>query len=369
MQISQGKYIWLFVLIQICTSFSKADGHVSKSIQDSLTFIGPMDYHLPLPPSRDEIMQKELEARMASMELELPKLLFKAYLVPYLKKTGNSAYIALNQIGKKQSLEGWLLMEIERATLLENWDYVSDLQNLLACEYFRMGNTTDAFSFFEQALTLKIELKDQNDIDFIKFNIASAYEYTEDFTCALSLFGSIYQEAKRHKNKYQQAFSLMRMAQVKAKGGSYNEAESDLIHTILPLFKSINSSLGEQGRVEAYYTLSNVYMLQERYPETQWFLLQAKEIAEKQGFKLWLTEIIFNLAQTKKSSGNFDIAIREYQEAKVLAEQEELLVMQLAIQDALGFIYNEAGQFKEALEALNRYDSLKNQVISMEFPQ
>lgn len=369
MWISRQKYLFLtlfFCVIQLAAS--SLHGQTYRNAQDSLLFIGPMDYQLPPGPSKEELMQKELEERMAKMELELPKLLFKSYLLPSLKKTGPNSLIALQQVGEQQSLEGWLLMEIERATLLEDWDNAADLQNLLACEYFRMGSLNHAFSFFERALTLKTELNDHNDIALIKFNLAAAYEFTEDYDCARSLFGSVYQEAKRRGNKLQQGYAMMHMAQVKSKVGSYAEAETDLIQTILPLFKSLKSPLGEAGRLETYYTLSNVYMMQDRYPESQWFLLQAREIAEKQGFKSWMPEIIFSLAQVKKSSGNFDVAILEYNEASELAQNEQFLVMQLAIQDALGYIYNESGKYKEALEALNRYDSLKNQVISMEFP-
>lgn len=344
----------------------------SKSFsQDLVTdpnFIGPIDYTLPPPMSDEEKLKLELSERI-ELNIEIPALLFKTYLLPNLKKTGKTEYSSLKEVGGLQSLEGWLLLEIERAMQFNQLNYVADLQNLLACEYFRLGNVENAFNFFERALLLKTELKAANDISLIQFNIGKTYEFIEDYPCALNTFSNVLSHAKKTGNRLDQFYASMHMALIKAKGGSYFEAESDLIHNILPGFKGLRSKAGENGRVEAYMVLSQVYLLQERYPETQWFLLQAREIVQNENLIQWLPEIVFNLAQTKKESGNFDIALLEYDLAKEMAEEKDLLVMQLAIQEALGYIYNESGQFKEALEALNRYDSLKNQIISMEFPQ
>ena len=353
----------LFAVILMANSLSFAQVKPGEP-----QFIGPIDYQLPPPMSDEEKLRLELAERIET-PIEVPQLLFKSYLLPHLKKTGNTQYTSLKEVGDNQSLEGWLLLEIERAMQYNELNYAADLHNLLACEYFRLGNVENSFNFFERALLLKTELKAMDDISLIQFNIGKAYEFMEDYPCALNTFSNVLSHAKRTGNKLEQLYASMHMASIKAKGGSYFEAERDLIHHILPGFKSLRSKRGENGRIEAYIVLSQVYLLQDRYPETQWFLLQAREIVEKEGLNQWMPEIVFNLAQTKKESGNYDIALLEYEMAQEMAEEKDLLVMQLAIQEAMGHIYNEAGQFKEALEALNRYDSLKNQIISMEYPQ
>jgi|SRR5690554_439038 len=331
--------------------------------------VGPRVYFLPPPATPEELMGRQLENRPPET-IAIPKMLSKANILSEFKETSALGTDAGRFSGDGQSKEGWLLMESERLMELGKMNELADIHHLLACEYFRLGAVEDAFGFFEMALSTKLSLKKEADIIAIQHNLGALYEYIGDLTCAISYYEAINRDAVRRNNRLQQAGALTRLALIKAKKGNYEEAENDIIRTVIPMYRQHRNELGDIGRILAYQTLADVYRLQNRYPEAQWFLLQSKDIVDEKGLSYYLPDIIFALAEVKKSSGNTLIAIEEYQLADQLVNNRgsSSLVMRLAIQDALGSIYHQSGQFKEALEALSRYDYLKEQLLSIDFP-
>src|SRR5690606_28576171 len=183
---------------------------------------------------------------------------------------------------------------------------------------------------------------------------------------AASLHREVYDRAVANRNAAQQAQSLASLALVKAKQGNYLDAENDLIRTVIPM---VRRSRNSTGHVNALIVLAEVYRLQERYPEAQWFLVQAKQIALEGNLDALMPEIIFSLAENKKIAGNPRVAIQEYEEANDLAREyaDRLFGMQLAIQDALGDLYHQAGNYEQAATALSQYDSLKSRFFSRSF--
>src|SRR5690606_41587449 len=67
--------------------------------------------------------------------------------------------------------------------------------------------------------------------------------------------------------------------------------------------------------------------LQHKYPEAQWFLVQAKTIVDREGISEQLPEIMFHLAETKKYAGNPRVAIEEYKVASDLAKKDHRIGM------------------------------------------
>ncbi|WP_353131115.1 tetratricopeptide repeat protein, partial [Parapedobacter pyrenivorans] len=199
----------------------------------------------------------------------------------------------------------------------------------------------------------------------ITHNLAVAYEYLGQLDKAQGLRQQLYDRAVKARDNSHQARALMELALIKAKQGFSQEAERDIIRKVVPLFRR---GRDEAGRASAYRTLAAIYTLQNKYPEAQWFLVQAKTIVDREGITEQLPDIIFNLAETKKHSGNPRVAIEEYKVANDLARKDHLMGMQLAIQDALGNLYHQAGDYDGAALALNRYDTLKNILFRGEKP-
>lgn len=264
------------------------------------------------------------------------------------------------QEAQASSIEGRLLLAANYHVASNNLNALADVQNRLAMEYMAIGTVDYAIEFFERAIRAKKALNNMADWEVITHNLAVAYEYLGQLDKAYALRKGLYERARETGNNRDQAHALMELALIKAKKGVWDEAEHDIIRKVVPLYRRVRD---EAGRAAAYSALAAIYTLQQKYPEAQWFLVQAKTIVDQEGLADQLPEIMFHLAETKKSAGNPQVAIEEYKVASGLAKKDHRIGMQLAIQDALGNLYHEAGDYDGAALALNQYDALKNMLF------
>jgi len=341
-------------------------GVVSK-YDSTFTGIGPVVYFLPPPKTEEEL----LDDRYAEKEIDSAEVEDYVNRMRYyhrLDMTGSdhvpAKYMPVVET-QTSSIEGKLLMEIGSTGAPGQTGLQADVENRLAMEYVALGACDFAVEFFQKAMQAKQALGDQSDWETIARNLAVTYEYLGQLDKAHALRQQLYNQSVKNGNNTQQAEALMELALVKAKLGFSSEAEQDIIRKVVPMFRRVRN---EAGRASAYRTLADIYALQQKYPEAQWFLVQAKTIVDKEGIVDQLPEIIFNLAETKKHSGNPQVAIEEYKVANDLAKKDHIMGMQLAIQDALGSLYHEAGDYDGAALALNRYDTLKNILFRGEKP-
>ncbi len=321
--------------------------------------IGPEVYFLPPPKTEAELLDDRYE------EKEIDSALVEEYVqrMQYyhrLEMTGNgdvaAKYVPIRE-SQAASVEGKLLMAVDYNVASNNLNALADIQNRLAMEYVAIGSVEFAVEFFEKAMRTKQAVSNMADWGTIAHNLAVAYEYLGHLDKAYTLRQQLYERAVENRDNRDQANALMELALIKAKQGVWNEAERDIIRKVVPLFRRVRD---EAGRAAAYSKLAAIYTLQHKYPEAQWFLVQAKTIVDREGISEQLPEIMFNLAETKKYAGNPRVAIEEYKVASDLAKKDHRIGMQLAIQDALGNLYHEAGDYDGAALALNQYDMLKN---------
>lgn len=336
-------------------------GYISK-YDSTFSGIGPEVYFLPPPKSAEELLDDQYADKDVDSAL-VEEYVDRMHYYHRLKMTGDNSVIAKYlpvDDAQAASVEGRLLTEIERFEQLGSTNLVGDLQNRLAMEYLAIGAEAFAIEFFEKAMDTKQRANRLADRDAVGHNLAITYEYLGQLAKAHALRDALYERAVEARNSNQQAYAMMELAVIKAKQGATAEAERDIIRKVVPLFRRIRN---EEGRIAAYSTLATIYHLQRKYPEAQWFLLQAKTIADREGIAEQLPEIIFGLAEVKKQSGNPSVAIEEYKVADDLARKDHKLGMQLAIQDALGDLYHEAGNYDAAAVALRKYDALKHMLF------
>lgn len=330
--------------------------------------IGPQVYFLPPPASKEEQLASKLEAKVTESQV-VREYLDNLQFILRIKEVGDLGAVLAqleSKLDGKTSLEGLVLQEIARQSARNNVDMVANLENYLAKEYLSAGKVKDALIFFETALYAKVSLRKQADVDLLTNNLAVGYEYERNLDRAASLHREVYDRAVANRDAAQQAQSLANLALVKARQGNYLDAENDLIRTVIPMVRRARNA---EGHVNALIVLAEVYRLQERYPEAQWFLVQAKQIAQEGNLNALMPEIIFSLAENKKIAGNPRVAIQEYEEASDLANgyADRHFGMQLAIQDALGDLYHQAGNYERAATALSVYDTLKSRFFLRSF--
>ncbi|MBK1440042.1 hypothetical protein JHJ32_08605 [Parapedobacter sp. ISTM3] len=335
-------------------------GHIVK-YDSTFAGIGPRVYFLPPPKSAEEL----LDDRYAEKEVDSAVVVEYVNRMKYyhrLEVTGKIATKKYMPIVEAQaaSVEGKLLMEADQASIYDNEALKADIENRLAMEYVAVGAMDLAIEFFKKAMQAKQAQGLMEDWEVIVHNLAVTHESLGELDKAHALHRQLYDRAVKAQSNNRQARAMMELALIKAKQGHSLEAEQDIIRKVVPLFRRARN---EAGRAAAYCTLADIYTLQHRYPEAQWFLVQAKSIVDRDGIAEQLPEIIFNLAETKKHSGNPRVAIEEYKVADDLARKDHLIGMQLAIQDALGNLYHQAGDYNGAALALNRYDMLKNMLF------
>ncbi|HWK57366.1 MAG TPA: tetratricopeptide repeat protein [Parapedobacter sp.] len=353
-----GFFLWgIFtgVFAQETVDFS---GVITK-YDSTFSGIGPEVYFLPPPKTEAELLDDRYEEKEVDSAL-VDEYVQRMQYYHRLEMTGNGDVAAKYvPIGESQvaSVEGRLLMAVDYNVASNNLNALADIQNRLAMEYVAVGTVNFAVEFFEKAIRAKQAVNNMADWGTITHNLAVAYEYLGQLDKAYTLREQLYERAVQSRDNRDQANALMELALIKAKKGVWNEAERDIIRKVVPLFRRVRD---EAGRASAYSTLATIYTLQHRYPEAQWFLVQAKTIVDREGISDQLPEIMFNLAETKKYAGNPRVAIEEYKVASDLAKKDHRIGMQLAIQDALGNLYHEAGDYDGAALALNQYDMLKN---------
>ncbi|MGK6350129.1 tetratricopeptide repeat protein [Parapedobacter sp. DT-150] len=341
-------------------------GRIAK-YDTTFSGIGPEVYFLPPPKTVEEL----LDDRYA--EKEIDSALVEDYVnrMRYYHRfaiTGGgqvaAKYIPIAE-AQLSSVEGKLLMAADQANSPQERNLLADVENRLAMEYVALGAVDLAVEFFEKAMQAKQTLGNVADWEVVAHNLSVTYEYLGQLDKANGLRQQLYDRAVKARNNSRQAEALMELALIKAKQGLTAEAERDIIRKAVPLFRRARN---EAGRAEAFRMLADIYTLQHKYPEAQWFLVQAKSIVDREGLPDQLPEIIFNLAETKMHAGNPRVAIEEYKAADGLARKDHMVGMQLAIQDALGNLYHQAGDYDGAALALNRYDTLKNMLFKGEAP-
>lgn len=333
-------------------------GYITK-YDTTFSGIGPKVYFLPPPPTPEEVLDHryaEKEIDSATVGEYVSRMRYYHRLVPTGNAGGAAKYLPVRET-LTASVEGKLWAAAESSLARADLGAVADIHNRLAMEYLAVGDLDLAIEFFKKSMDLKMVLGQGADWDRVAHNLAVTYECVGQLDLALSLRTKLYERALKSQDRNNQARALMELAYVKAKQGRSTEAEQEIIRKVVPLFRQARN---DAGLATAYRTLAEVYILQARYPEAQWFLVQAKSIVDKEGLADQLPEIIFSLAEAKRNAGNPQVAIEEYKVADDLARKDHMLGMQLAIQDALGNLYHQAGDYDGAALALTRYDMLKN---------
>ena len=140
----------------------KSDAQTHGATQQNYGLIGPEDYHLPPPPSAEELLSRQIENKLHEI-LSLPKMLSKATALGDLRDKAHSQMEVRHWVGDQQSTEGWLLQEIDRLNQVGEFARAGDLYHLLAYEYFRLGAIEESHANLEMALSAKSGLRDQRD--------------------------------------------------------------------------------------------------------------------------------------------------------------------------------------------------------------
>src|SRR5690606_15900848 len=200
-----------------------------------------------------------------------------------------------------------------------------------------------------------------SDIAVIQYNLANIYLYDKNIQQAGYFQEAYYNMAVQQKSIIDQANSLLKIALIQAYDKDYRSAENNIIRKAIHL---LNRAKAYEQKIIAWQTLARIYQLQNKHTEAQWFLIQARDLANSKNFNEELAEIEYMLAFSKFVQKNYNVAKKEFLQAYELAKSEENKIHQLAIIDKLGQIYMKQSDFNTAETALLYYQYLRTELFN-----
>lgn len=329
-------------------------GYVTK--YDTLfNGIGPPVYILPLPRTLAEEM-KDTYNEILSFQDSISKGLQYFRLFSNFKKTTN--FSALTQIiGENRAGKDYL-------PLLEQFSNQNTLMyglyNEQASQYVLEYNYPAAAQALHAAIAGAEAHSRLDDQAIIKSNLASLYLLQGRYDEAIKLEESYLKYVEGKKDQAEQAASNTRIALIQAYAKQYRAAENSVIRKAIPLF---NRSKFYSGKVDGWIILAEIYRLQNKHTEAQWFLIQAKDLAKEKNYEEKLAMIEYMLGSSKMVQANYQVAKDELQTAWGLAQQSSNKYLQLAIAEQLGRAHVNLKNFDIAENYLEKYWNLRNDLF------
>jgi len=335
-------------------------GYVNKYDTD-FDGVGPRVYVLPAPRTREELLTDSYQEKTAFQDsihraLDLQQLIaeFKTTRaemnVQYLLSPMPSTALAWNEL-------------VEREVGRGNYNTAYGLLHTYASLSLKEGTISQTLGLLQSALQHAQKTSNTSDVAVIQYNLANIFLYDKNIQQAGYFQEAYYKTAVQQKNIIDQANSLLKIALIQAYDKDYRSAENNIIRKAIPL---LNRAKAYEQKIVAWQTLARIYQLQNKHTEAQWFLIQARDLANSKNFNEELPEIEYMLASSKFVQKNYNVAKKEFLQADELAKSEDNKLLQLAIIDKLGQIYMTQSDFNNAETALLNYKDLRTELFGKE---
>ncbi|MBD1431984.1 tetratricopeptide repeat protein [Sphingobacterium sp. DN00404] len=332
-------------------------GYVNKYDTD-FDGMGPRVYVLPAPRTREELLTDSYNEKTAFQDSIDRALDFQELIVDFkttraemnvqhlLSPIPNTA-LAWNELVER---------EVERG----NYNAAYGLLHTYASLSLKEGTIAQTLGLLQSALQHAQKTANTSDVAVIQYNLANIYLYDRNIQQAGSFQEAYYKTAVQQKSIVDQANSLLKIALIQAHDKDYRSAENNIIRKAIPL---LNRAKAYEQKIIAWQTLARIYQLQNKHTEAQWFLIQARDLANSKNFSGELAEIEYMLASSKFVQKNYNVAKKEFLQADELAKSADNKLLQLAIADKLGQIYMTQRDFNNAESTLHNYQDLRTEIF------
>lgn len=226
--------------------------------------------------------------------------------------------------------------------------------------YVFSGKYDEALDSYTKALEIDKGLNDLTSISVDLNSIGKIFELWTDFDKALDFFNQSLQIAQEQNNLHQVAVRKASIASVYKSMKRYEEA-----------LKWLKESLAleiELGRVvEKGYRLDQIgeiYTLMERYDVAEGYLKQALTIFEENQIQSSLSIVANHLAVNHMHKGDVRNAIGYFQKSLTIAKRIGFSNMILKNSQELSMLFEDIGDFANALTYYKRFFQLKDSIYS-----
>lgn len=338
-------------------SIEDPSGYILK-YDTSFNGIGPKIYLLPIPRTKKEELTDTYREIIPFQDSINKAIRFQKY-VSNLKPTTNVLHAQyLIQTFHADTLAMDLLLQQQIKE--DNQSIVYGLLNEFAQSSLLEGKTDKAIALLEKALEFAEGQGNPLDRSILQANLSTIHILDRNPTEAKKHEDAFYNQAIKAKDNIEQAESWVKQALILALEKDYLSAENTIIRKAIPL---LNRAKFYRGKIWAWEMLADIYQMQNKHTEAQWFLIQARDLAHLHKIDDELAEIEYMLAYSKYIQQNYSVAREEFISAYELAEKEENSLLKLAIVEKLGNIYLMQNNIELANNLLKEYWQLRTHLL------
>lgn len=332
-------------------------GYVNKYDTD-FDGVGPRVYILPAPRTREELLTDSYKEKV-SFQDSIEQALDFQQLIAEFKTTSAERNVQYLLSPMPSTALAWNEL-VEREVERGNYNAAYGLLHTYASLSLKEGTISQTLGLLQSALQHAQKTSNASDVAIIQYNLSNIYLYDKNIQQAGYFQEAYYNKAVQQKSIIDQANSLLKIALIQAHDKDYRSAENNIIRKAIPL---LNRAKAYEQKIVAWQTLARIYQLQNKHTEAQWFLIQARDLANSKSFSGELAEIEYMLASSKFVQKNYNVAKKEFLQADELAKSEDNKLLQLAIADKLGQIYMTQSDFNNAETALHSYQDLRDELF------
>jgi len=300
-----------------------------------------------------------------------------------------------------RSMSDSVLVYAERALNLSQTDDDRILaKNMQANAYSMAGQHVLAIDLYEQVIAILDTHDRYDDINRVRFNKASTYSSLGENIRALEIYYDAFEYSEQHENLYEIAVASNHIGNLFLDLENFEQAEfflkysestsekielaSNLTRVYLNLGNLYSNTgeydLAEQyyarslemrgkinddaGKVRIYYSMGLMELQRGNYEEARDHLQRAVVMSQEMG----ITEGIFysseGMGRLMLEINRFDDAVDWFERARNLADASGTGTMKLTSYDRLYETYKKAGNIRQSLYWLEKYNELKDSLTS-----
>jgi tetratricopeptide (TPR) repeat protein len=161
------------------------------------------------------------------------------------------------------------------------------------------------------------------------------------------------------------AASYMRYDTIKGKKKRtlYQEKALDFTMQALHYYSKYNDTTGMRI---SFYNLAKVYHAQRKYPQAKWFILQADNFSRAKNDVPNLINSLLELASIKSDIKDYDLAMRDLNEALTLSINNHYSRTESAVQENFAILYTRTQDYDKAAAALKRHNFIDDSIRKSE---
>jgi tetratricopeptide (TPR) repeat protein len=149
----------------------------------------------------------------------------------------------------------------------------------------------------------------------------------------------------------------------KKKRQVYQDKALELTMQALHYYSKYNDTSGMRI---SFYNMAKVYHAERKYTQAKWFILQADNFSRAKNDVPNLINSLLELASIKSDIKDYDLAMRDLNEALTLSVNNHYSRNESAVQENLAILYTRTQDYDKAAAALKRHNFIDDSIRKSE---